>query len=124
MPVFVVCIDLRASQDDEISEEASKNICVISGLTSLGIPKLAYEEADRRCWKTVGIACEKAYDYELYPVDEKQIVGKDWGDESETFLSEIDILVCIGGGKQSKSELKTAKDKGIKTYFYELESED
>lgn len=50
-----------------------QNKVIISGLTNLGIPKLAYEEARKRKWLTVGIACEQAKDYELFPVDKQYI---------------------------------------------------
>ncbi len=79
-------------------------IVLVSGLTNLGIPALAYAEAKKLGWQTIGIACEKANDYELFPVDEKIIIGKEWGDESQTFLNSIDILIRIGGGQQSLRE--------------------
>jgi len=98
------------------------NITIVSGLTNIGIPKIAYEEAVKRDWKTVGIACEKANDYEIFPVDKKIIVGDDWGDESDTFLNSIDVLVKIGGGEQSKKEFEHAKEMGLKVFEFSLES--
>jgi hypothetical protein len=98
------------------------NITIVSGLTNIGIPKIAYEEAVKRDWKTVGIACEKANDYEIFPVDKKIIVGDDWGDESNTFLNSIDVLVKIGGGEQSKKEFEHAKEMGLKVFEFSLES--
>lgn len=105
----------------KVLEEAEKEVVIVSGLTSLGIPLIAYEEADKRGWKTVGIACEKANEFSFYDVDEKVIEGKDWGDESKTFLDSIQILLRVGGGKQSKEETKLAKELGKKVYEYELE---
>lgn len=78
---------------------------IVSGLTDLGIPGLAYRYAQRKCIRTVGIACSKASEYECFPVDEKIIVGDEWGDESATFLSNIDCLLRVGGGKQSHEEV-------------------
>lgn len=49
--------------------------------------------------KQLVLLVKKAKDYECFPVDEEIIVGKEWGDESETFLDRVDILVKIGGGK-------------------------
>src|SRR3989344_5592363 len=69
---------------------------VVSGLTDLGIPGLAYREAQLRGWRTVGIACSKAEEYECFPVNERVIVGDEWGQESETFLNSIDVLLRIG----------------------------
>jgi len=82
---------------------------IVSGLTNLGIPKLAYEIATEREMKTVGIACNLAKDYDLFPVDEKILVGDKWGDESETFLNYIEALIKVGGGKQSEEEYKRFK---------------
>ena len=48
------------------------------------------------------------------------IVGKEWGDESETFLNKIDCIVKIGGGKQSEKEFAQAKDMEMETYEFEL----
>ena len=99
---------------------ATKQFVIISGLTNLGIPKLAYEEAVKRDWKTVGIACSQANDYELFPVDETKIVGDEWGDESETFLNSIEVLLRFGGGDQSLEEVKQAKEMDIAVYEYSI----
>lgn len=95
---------------------------VVSGLTDLGIPGLAYREADKRDWKTVGVACKKAKEHKLYPVDDTKIVGKEWGDESNTFLSMLDVFVKIGGGKQSLAEKEKAKKAGLPIVDFELAS--
>ena len=79
---------------------------LVSGLTNLGIPKLAYKIATNIGMGTVGIACELAKDYDLFPVDIKIIKGDNWGDESETFLNYIDCLIKVGGGKQSEEEFE------------------
>jgi hypothetical protein len=93
----------------DAAEEADRtSFACVSGLTNMGIPKLAYEEAVKRGWKTVGVACEKAENYDLFPVDEKVIVGKEWGDESDAFLSRIEMLVRVGGGKQSRDGVNKA----------------
>ena len=99
------------------------NYIVISGLTDMGIPALAYREAVRRNWGTMGVACEKAKEYELFPVDHKVISGKEWGDESEVFLYNIDLLIRIGGGTQSLEETQKAKDMGVEVYEYDLKEE-
>lgn len=93
---------------------------LVSGWTNMGIPALAYELADKRGWKTTGIACKKAYENELYPVDESKVVGNEWGDESETFIDFINVLIRIGGGDQSKEEVAMAQEKGIPIYEYDL----
>lgn len=95
---------------------------VVSGLTDLGIPGIAYRVAVNRGWKTVGIACTKADRYACFPVDEKIIVGENWGDESQTFLNSIDVLVRIGGGKQTMKECAEWESKGKPFIQYDLEA--
>ena len=85
-------------------KEISGDCELVSGLTAIGIPLLAYEAASFLKMRTVGIACSKAYEYDCYPCDEIIIVGDNWGDESETFLSHIDLLIKVGGGPQSAKE--------------------
>jgi hypothetical protein len=105
---------------DSVLDNHSGTPCVVSGLTNIGIPKIAYKEASNRGWKTAGVACNKAEDYETYPVDEKTIVGSDWGDESDEFLSQIDVLIRVGGGDQAIEETEHASSKGIEVYEYDL----
>lgn len=93
---------------------------IVSGYTNLGIPGLAYAEAAQRGWKTVGIACEKAKEYELFPCDEILIVGENWGDESQTFLDRCDTFIRIGGGKQTIKETVLAKALGKPIKEYDL----
>ncbi len=93
---------------------------VVSGLTNVGVLAIAYEEAAKRGWKTVGIACKKAQEHVLYPVDESHIVGENWGDESLTFVHSVDGLLRVGGGAQSKREAKMIAEKGGEVIEYEL----
>jgi hypothetical protein len=97
------------------------DVTVVSGLTDLGIPALAYREAVTRGWGTEGIACAKAEEYECFLVDSRTIIGNEWGDESATFLASIDVIVRIGGGKQSLAEVQTFKSRDDgKAYEREL----
>lgn len=99
-----------------------RDIEIVSGLTDFGIPGLAYRLACRLGYKTAGIACKQANDYQLFPVDRKMIVGEDWGEESETFLGYVDALLRIGGGDQALSEVEQAKKMGLPVKEYELET--
>lgn len=85
----------------------AEHCCVISGLTNLGVPAIAYQCAVTLKMKTVGIACSKAKEYECFPCDEVYLIGEEWGDESPAFLSNIDELIKVGGGKQSEEEFKS-----------------
>lgn len=103
----------------------NQKIVIVSGLTNLGIPALAYEYAKLKEYKTVGIACSKATEYDCFPVDEKIIVGDNWGDESNTFLEYCDFMVRVGGGKQSLEEIAQWNKKNPnKSIEYELSRDD
>jgi len=111
---------LAIALDVVAEEHGDDDYALVTGLTDMGIPAIAYRMADKRNWKTVGIACEKANDCDCYKVDEEIIEGKEWGDESQTFLDYIDCLIRIGGGKQSIEETKKAKEMGMDVYEYDL----
>ena len=96
------------------------SFAVVSGLTNVGVLKIAYEEAVKRGWKTIGIACERAKEHPHFPVDEKTIVGANWGDESPTFVESLDMMVRIGVGKQSIRETDAVKAQGMPTFEYDL----
>ena len=98
----------------------SDKYTLVSGYTDMGIPAIAYRLADKLGWETVGIACKKAEDNPCYEVDKVIIEGSDWGDESKTFLDYIDVLIRVGGGKQSIAETNTAKECKIPVYEFDL----
>ncbi len=106
------------SQIETLFPEKSKT--VVSGLTNVGVLAIAYAAAVERGWKTVGIACKRAEEHELFPVDEKKIVGENWGDESEAFLASIDVIVRIGTGPQSMREAQRCRDDGKLALEYDL----
>ena len=112
--LMVIALDVVEENHPE------KEYALVSGLTDMGIPGIAYRMADKRGYKTVGIACAKADENPCYDVDERVIEGEDWGDESETFLKSIDALIRIGGGKQSIAETEIAKKKGLPVYEFDL----
>lgn len=92
---------------------------LVSGLTDLGIPSIAYDIAkkDSEFTKTIGFACSKAKDFPQFPVDRKYIIGDNWGEESNAFLEYIDCIIRIGDGKQAMEECnkfrETYPDKPI-----------
>ena len=110
----------------ETTRQKTIRVELVSGLTDLGIPAIAYRLVTsvfpRELVKTVGIACEKAKDFKQFPVDERHIIGTDWGDESDFFLDNIDCLIRIGGGNQSMQEVETFKQRypGKLVLEYEL----
>ncbi len=98
----------------------AKYIEIVSGYTNLGVPAVAYAIAEKHRYATRGVACEKANEYPCFDCDEVDIVGENWGDESDAFLKSIDVLVRIGGGMQSNDEAFRAKAMGIPTMEFEL----
>ena len=112
--IKIGCLSCIQELDDD------GDIVIVSGLTDVGVPALAYRLAKEEGWKTAGIACSKAEEYDCFDVDEKQIVGDDWGDESETFLKDIDCMVRVGGGNQSFEEVEAARDKSMPVFEYDL----
>jgi hypothetical protein len=111
---------LREAYDKIHADYPDREKYIVSGLTDLGIPALAYREAVARGWKTVGIACSKASEYACFPVDEKIIEGNDWGQESPRFLDTLEVLVRIGGGGQARRETAEAKVRGKPVIEYDL----
>lgn len=115
---------IQEAYDRAKADFPDSEIIIVSGLTNVGVLKLAYEEAKRRGWKTGGIASKKVYDFKdnWFPVDEEPvIIGENWGDESNTFTGSLDALVRIGNGPQSVREAEQIRRMGKKTYEYELE---
>ena len=96
------------------------DITVVSGATALGVPKLAYEEAQAFHLPTIGVMCKEGEGYEVWPVDKLFTVGEHWGDESAFFLSMLDKLYRIGGGVQSLAETAQAKQLGIPVIEYNV----
>jgi len=114
-------LELIVDAFDKINAEHPEEKEVVSGFTDIGISAIAYREAKRRKWRTVGIACKKAFKHPCYVVDDYKIIGENWGDESKTFLDSIDVLVRVGGGNQAMKETEEFKKTGKPVYEYELQ---
>lgn len=95
-------------------------LTIVSGATNVGVLAIAYAEAAKRGWKTVGVACMKARDFQLFPTDELKLIGENWGDESSTFVSMLDGIIKIGGGKQSAREFEEVLSSGKPGMSYEV----
>ena len=109
--------------EQELLDDQYDTIAIVSGGTDIGIPKLAYELADDLDYETISVIPEEANEYPLYEVDQILYEGEKFGDESNAFIDMIDILIKVGGGKQSQKEYDMAEEKGITTIEYELDSE-
>jgi hypothetical protein len=120
-----------------------RDIVIVSGATNVGVLAQAYALATKRGYATGGVACEKAADYELFPLTEEPIIiGKEWGSESPIFVlgtgaipyvdpekikryaghphNGLDAIIRIGMGSQSMAETELMRALGKKTYEYDL----
>lgn len=134
---------LEEAFDKVEAEFSGRNIVVVSGATNVGVLAQAYQLATERGYQTSGVACEKAADFDLFPMTEKPIiVGKEWGAESPVFVNGIDAIrnvdpdkvreymnhphygldamVRIGVGPQSIREATMIRDMGKPTYEFDL----
>jgi len=97
---------LRAELGKIAADHPGRTVEVVSGLTDMGVPKIAYEVAAELGMICVGFASWKAQENPQVHVDKVILEGAGWGDESEAFLDYIDRLVKVGGGPQSEAEFK------------------
>jgi orotate phosphoribosyltransferase-like protein len=91
-----------------IHDKDAQSFELVSGYTASGIPKIAYEIADELGIETVGFSANQALKVKngVYPVKKVILIGERFGDESQKFVEYIDILIRIGGGKQSREEVE------------------
>jgi len=81
---------LQASFQQLVAQQmGNAPIRIISGLTNIGVPKLAYQIAHQLGYQTVGISAQRALKVNcgIYAVDEQLIVGLEFGDESACLLT-------------------------------------
>lgn len=115
---------------DKVEEmfKGAPNFRVISGLTDAGVPQLAYYIARQRNWNCGGIAAEGVHEYRWFPMSQDgdilKIVKGKWGAESQDFIDSINVLIRVGGGKQTYKEVKMAIEKGIPVIEFDLENND
>jgi orotate phosphoribosyltransferase-like protein len=90
-----------------IGEKGAQSFELVSGYTASGVPKIAYLIADELGIETVGFSANQALKVKngVYPVKKVILIGERFGDESQKFIEYIDILIRIGGGKQSRDEV-------------------
>ena len=112
--LLVIAFDIVAA------DNKSDKYAIVSGCSDMGIPSLAYKEADKRNWETVCLSAEEVKEYDCYDTDKAMYFGEKFGDESEEFIKYIDCLVRVGGGKQSMDETEMAKKAYTPVYEYDL----
>ena len=95
------------------------NIEIVSGYTDYGVPALSYALSKLHCKSyygyikctTTGFAPKEALSDKRCKVNKEIIVGEKYGDESEAFIDYIDVLIKIGGGRQSIKEFALFKER-------------
>ena len=85
-----------------------QQIFMVSGATKLGVPQVGYTVARKLGISSIGLTANEAIDHPIAEIDYLTVVGEQFGDESEAFISIIDELWVIGGGEQSLKECKMA----------------
>lgn len=113
---------------DQIQKDYPANkYILVAGLKYVGVMIPAYRLAANLGWYLVGVACDKAGNFRHYPVHEKHIIGKKWGDESEFFTQYAIksgypfVMVNVAGGKQAARETQIIRDAGGRVYELPLE---
>lgn len=96
----------------DLQAKLGDSLVISSGATMEGVPRLTYEICEELGVKAMGVACDKAKDYPLGKMRYLVIEGKNWGEESPTFLKTSDEIVMLGGGGQAKREAITASNEG------------
>jgi hypothetical protein len=112
-----------------LSNKSPTEVALVSGYTASGVPKLAYILGDKLGLHSVGFSSKRALSVwsGVYPVKEVILIGEKFGDESQAFVEYIDVLIRIGGGKQSRHEVELFKnrhqDKDLSDLLFEEEVE-
>lgn len=107
----------------------TRAIEIVSGYTNSGIPKIAYELAEKYGFFTVGFSARQALKVKsgVYPAKKVILRGEKFGEESEAFVNYIDGLIRVGGGPQSRRECELFKarhaDNNLESRLKEFEVE-
>jgi hypothetical protein len=89
-------------------------LALATGFTDIGINRIAHRWAWERGIPVIGVACDKCWEHPVWIVHHKIIVGKEWGEESERFVSILNALVQFSETPQANKEAEMALTKGIK----------
>ena len=98
---------------EAVDSRSPSTVYLISGATNLGVPRIGYTLCKRLGCKAVGVTAGSAISHAIAPLDYLTVVGKSFGDESEAFVSVLDELWVVGGGRQSRNECELASKSSI-----------
>lgn len=89
---------LEEAFDLLITLHRPENIQVVSGLTNVGIPRLAYELGQARNYRCIGISSRPSSGRQIRSLagyNEQIIVGIEFGDESQAFIDCLDVFYPV-----------------------------
>ena len=105
----------RAALRDQLlvlQAQHGPQLAMASGATNRGVLELAYELCAELGITALGVAPEQVLNYPLAPMDYLLPVGRRFGDESATFVRISDALLLLGGGGQSRREIRMGAAAG------------
>jgi hypothetical protein len=94
--------------------QGQQEVEIVSGWSNIGIPRIAYEEAEKLgIGRLVGLAprAVRAQPCGLYSVHKEMLVGETFGDESQTLVDYCDVMVRVGGGPQAFREVAMFRER-------------
>lgn len=92
--------------------EYGQRLVIASGATNQGVLQLTYDVCHELQITAMGIAPDQALDFPLGTMELMLPCGQRFGDESALFVRLIDELVVLGGGAQTRREVKLAAEQG------------
>ncbi len=107
--------DAREALRAELSrvrERHGERLVVVTGATDTGVLQITYELCAAGGIPTLSAAPDAALNYEIGPLRYVIPAGREFGDESDLFVSFSDEFVLLGGGKQSRRETLAASAAG------------
>lgn len=111
---------VRRGLDTVKKQFSQTDLEIVSNLVDEGVPQTAYIMAGQQNWPTVGIAPDAVLASRIFPCDTMKRGGSNWGDEVETFLGNIDVLVSVGRNDSTKVYVTEAKKRGLSVHEYKL----
>jgi hypothetical protein len=96
---------------------------VVSMLVDKGVPQCAYYQAAQKGWPTSAVAPEAALKSKIWPCDTAKRAGEKWGDEVDTFLSNINVLIAVGRNNHIKDYVTGARKRGLTVHESKLDVE-
>lgn len=87
-----------------LQELHGEKLVMVGGATDLGTLQLSYQVSAELKIQCMAVAPDRALDFPFANFVYAVPVGKEFGDESETFVRLCDQFLLLGGGPQSRRE--------------------